>query len=191
MTFNVLLLIRYAVFAAFALAVLVALGSWLVRTRRLSPFGPVGRALRQLTDPLMRPLERRVVRAGGNPVQAGWWLVIGTAILGILVIAIAQWLLASWYSITGAPHAGGRSMLVLAIGVVYDILFFAILVRVLASWLGRGRYTRWLRPFYWLTDWLVEPIRRILPTAGPIDFSPLVALLVLWLLKQLVFQVLR
>ena len=138
-----------------------------------------------------RPVERRVVRVGGNPVQAGWWLVIGTAILGILVISVAQWLLASWYSITGAAHAGGRSMLVLAIGVVYDLLFFAILVRVLASWLGRGRYTRWLRPFYWLTDWLVEPIRRILPTAGPIDFSPLVALLVLWLLRQLVFQVLR
>ena len=38
MTFNVLLLTRYAMLAAFALAVLVALGSWLVRTRRLSPF---------------------------------------------------------------------------------------------------------------------------------------------------------
>jgi YggT family protein len=190
MTFNVLLLIRYAMFAAFALAVLVALGSWLVRTRRLSPFGPVGRALRQLTDPLMRPVERRVVRVGGNPVQAGWWLVIGTAILGILVIAIAQWLLASWYSLTSAAQAGGRGMLILAVGAVYDVLFFAILIRVVASWLGRGRYTKWLRPFYWLTDWLVEPIRRLLPTAGSFDFSPLVALLVLWLLKQLVFQVL-
>lgn len=184
-------LIRYVVFAVFALSVLVALGSWLVRTRRLSPFGPVGRTLRQLTDPLMRPVERRVVRVGGNPVQAGWWLVIGTAVLGILVISVAQWAQVSWFSVTGAAHAGGRSMLVLAIGVVYKILFFAILVRVVASWLGRGRYVRWLRPVYWLTDWLVEPIRRILPAAGPIDFSPLVALLVLWLLKQFVFQVLR
>jgi YggT family protein len=190
MTFNVLLLIRYAAFTAFALAVLVALGSWLVRTRRLSPFGPVGRALRQLTDPLMRPVERRVVRVGGNPVQAGWWLVIGTAVLGILVISLAQWLLTSWYSITGAAQAGGRGVLVLAVSVVYDLLFFAILIRVVASWLGRGRYTKWLRPFYWLTDWLVEPIRRILPATGPFDFSPLVALLVLWALKQFVFQVL-
>lgn len=191
MTFNVLLWIRYAVFAAFALAVLVALGSWLVRTRRLSPFGPVGRTLRQLTDPLMRPVERRVVRVGGNPIQAGWWLVIGTAILGILVISIAQWLLTSWSAVTGAARAGGRSVLVLMVSAAYDILFFAILIRVVASWLGRGRYTRWLRPVYWLTDWLVEPIRRMLPTTGPFDFSPLVALLVLWLLKQLVYQVLR
>lgn len=191
MRYTPLDLVRYAVVAAFGLSVLVALGSWLVRTRRLSPFGPVGRTLRQLTDPLMRPVERRVVRVGGNPVQAGWWLVIGTAILGILVVSLAQWLQTSWDSITGAARAGGRGVLDLVVRVAYDILFFAILVRVVASWLGRGRYTRWLRPAYWLTDWLVEPIRRILPTAGPIDFSPLVALLVLWLLKQFVFQVLR
>lgn len=190
MSANVLLLIRYTVFAVFALAVLVALGSWLVRTRRLSPFGPLGRALRQLTDPVMRPVERRVVRAGGNPVQAGWWLVIGVAILGVLIISLAQWLQGAWYSITGAAQMGGRGMLVLAVGVAYDVLFFAILIRVIASWLGRGRYVRWLRPVYWLTDWLVEPIRRILPSTGPIDFSPLVALLVLWVLKQFVFQVL-
>lgn len=190
MPYDLLVPIRYAVLAAFALAVLVALGSWLVRTRRLSPFGPVGRALRQITDPLMRPVERRVVRAGGNPVQAGWWLVIAVAIAGVLVISIAQWLRTSWYSISGAAHAGGRALLGLAIGLVYNVLFFAILIRVVASWVGRGRYTPWLRPVYWLTDWLVEPIRRLLPAAGPFDFSPLVALLVLWLLRLFVLGVL-
>lgn len=190
MPLDALVLIRYAVLAVFLLALLAALGSWLVRSRRISPFGPVGRALRQATDPLMRPVERRVVRAGGNPVQAGWWLVIAVAIVGVLVISLAQWLLTSWYSVTGAAHRGGRAMLVLAIQVVYDLLFFAMIVRVVASWLGRFRYSPWLRPVYWLTDWIVEPIRRILPTAGPIDFSPLVALLALYLLKLFVLGVL-
>jgi YggT family protein len=187
---RVLLLIRYAVFAVFALAVLVALASWLVRTRRLSPFGLVGRALRNATDPLMRPVERRVVRSGGNPVQAGWWLIIGVAIIGVLVVSLAQWIVNSMSTLTGTAHAGGRAMLVLAIGIVYDILFYAIVVRVIASWLGRFRYSPWLRPVYWLTDWIVEPIRRVLPAFGPFDFSPLVALLVLWALKQFVFLVL-
>jgi YggT family protein len=186
---RVLLLIRYAVFAAFLLAVLVVLGSWLVRTRRVSPFGLAGRALRNATDPLMRPVERRVVRSGGNPVQAGWWLIIGVAILGVLVVSLAQWVVNSMSRVSGAAHAGGHDMLVLAIGVVYDILFYAIVVRVVASWLGRFRYSPWLRPVHWLTDWIVEPIRRLLPAFGPIDFSPLVALLVLWALKQFVFLV--
>lgn len=187
---TVLLVIRYTVFAAFLLAVLVALGSWLVRSRRLSPFGALGRALRQVTDPVMRPVERRVVRAGGNPVQAGWWLVIGVAIVGVLVISLVQWALSSWDTLALAVHGGGRSMLYLALDVLFKVLIAAIFIRVIASWLGRFRYTWWLRPAYWLTDWMIEPIRRLLPPGGPIDWSPLLALLALWVLRRLVFGVL-
>src|SRR5256885_558020 len=71
--------LRYVVFAAFAASVLVALASWLVRTRRISPFGALGRTLRTASDPLIRPIETRLVRAGGNPVHAGWWLVVAVA----------------------------------------------------------------------------------------------------------------
>src|SRR2546426_493023 len=56
--------VRYGVFSLFVLSALVALASWLVRTRRLSPFGPVGRALRGATEPVLRPVERRLVRLG-------------------------------------------------------------------------------------------------------------------------------
>jgi len=161
-----------------------------VRTRKISPFGAAGRGLRQVTDPLLRPVERQVVRRGGNPAQAGWWLVIAIAIVGVLVVSLAQWVAESWENLTAAAGLGGRAILVLVVGVVYDVLFFAILVRVIGSWLGAFRYSRWMRPVYWLTDWLVEPIRRFLPAMGPFDFSPLVALLLLWVLKQFVMQVL-
>lgn len=182
--------VRYAVFAAFALAVLVAIASWLVRTRRVSPFGALGKTLRQATDPLMRPVERRVVRSGGNPIQAGWWLIIGVAILGVLVVSLAQWLVGAWYRLNGVASGGARDVTVLMVSIVFDVLYVAIFVRVIASWLGAFQYARWMRPFYWLTDWLIEPIRRILPPMGMVDLSPLVALLVLWLLKRLVFGVL-
>src|SRR2546428_12411736 len=75
--------VRYGVFSLFVLSALVALASWLVRTRRLSPFGPVGRALRGATEPVLRPVERRLVRLGGNPVHAGWWLVAVVAAGGV------------------------------------------------------------------------------------------------------------
>ena len=57
---------RYAVFGVVLLAALAAFGSWLVRTRRISPFSAFGRGLRSVTDPVLGPLERRVVRMGGN-----------------------------------------------------------------------------------------------------------------------------
>ncbi len=190
MSVTLLALIRYTVFAVFVLAVLVATGSWLVRTRRVSPFGPVGRGLRKMTDPLLRPVEGRVVRAGGSPAHAGWWLVIGVAIVGVLVVSLAQWLVNAWDSLTGAAHGGPRVVIALVVEIAFDLLFLAVFVRAIASWLSAFRYSRWMRPVYWLTDWLVEPIRRMLPPTGAFDFSPVVALVVLYVLKLFALRVL-
>src|SRR5207244_12642622 len=67
-------LARYAVFAVFALSVAIASASWLVRARHVSPFGTLGRMLRAASDPVIRPVEGRLVRLGGTPVDAGWWI---------------------------------------------------------------------------------------------------------------------
>ena len=66
----------------------------------------------------------------------------------------------------------------------------AILIRVLGSWLGVGRYNRWMRPFYSVTDWLVEPIRRRLPPFGALDLSPVAAYLLLLLLRGAILSAL-
>src|SRR5256885_6136122 len=80
--------LRYAVLGLVVLAALVALGSWLIRTRRVSPFGVLGRALRAITDPIVKPVERRLVRMGGNPVHAGGWLLVITAVAGVGVLSL-------------------------------------------------------------------------------------------------------
>ena len=185
-----LTIVRFVVLGVFLFAVLLAVMSWLVRTRRVSPFSAFGRGMRQVTDPLLHPIERLVVRRGGNPVQAGWWLVILVTVIGVLVVSLAQWIVDSWYDLTGAAHLGPRALIALGVGVIYDVLFVAILVRVIGSWLGAFQYSRWMRPVYWLTDWIVAPIRRLLPPVGMFDFSPLVALLLLWVLKQFVYRIL-
>lgn len=150
-----------------------------MRTRRVSPFSALGRGVRQITDPVMQPLERLVVRRGGNPVQAGWWLVILVAILGVVVLSLVQWGVGAWVSLSDAAQRGPKALLRNAVDVMYYVLIVALFVRVIGTWFGYFRYTRWMRPMYWLTDWIVEPLRRILPPMGQIDFSPLVAWLVL------------
>lgn len=189
---GVLIVARYAVFTAFAVAALAAAGSWLVRTRRLSPFSLLGRWLRWATDPLMRPIEARVVRLGGNPVNAGWWLVIGIAVAGVILLSLLSWILASAQRTYWAFSGGARGIAVFGVSAVYSLLVVAIIVRVIGSWFGLFAYSRWVRPAYRLTDWLVNPIRRLLPPVGGgmFDLSPLVAWLVLWLVKQVVLTVL-
>ena len=182
-------LVRYAVFAVFVLSVVVAFTAWLVRARRVSPFGALGRALRAASDPLIRPVEMRLVRLGGNPVNAGWWLVVVVALGGVVLLSLLDWAVGLFYGISAAAGGGPRAVLAFLIGALYSVLFAALLLRVIGSWFGLFRYSRWMRPAYAVTDWLVEPIRRLLPPMGALDWSPLVAWLVLWLLKQLLLNV--
>jgi len=156
-------LARYAVFGVFVLSVLIAFGSWLVRARHVSPFGALGRVLRAASDPVIRPVEGRLVRAGGNPVNAGWWLVVVVAISGVVLLSLLDWVVGTLYGLSAAAGGGPRAILAFLIGAVYSVLFAALLVRVVGSWFGAFRYSRWMRPAYALTDWLVEPIRRLLP----------------------------
>src|SRR5919106_834765 len=100
--------LRYVVFGLVALAALAALGSWLVRTRRVSPFGMLGRTLRSATDPIMRPVERRLVRMGGNPVHAGGWLIVITAIAGIVLLSLIGWLVQTVEAVHLAATGGPR-----------------------------------------------------------------------------------
>jgi YggT family protein len=175
---------RYVVFVAFGASVLVALAAWLVRTRRVSPFSVAGRALRAMSDPLIHPVETRLVRAGGSPVNAGWWLVVFVAAIGVILIAALNWLADVASGVIFAFSGGPRAGLALLIVLVYRVLVAALFVRVIAGWLGYHRYARWLRPVYALTDWVVEPLRRVLPPFGRFDWSPLAAWLVLMLLQR-------
>src|SRR5947208_16794461 len=97
-------LARYAVFTAFTLSVLIALASWLVRARHVSPFGALGRMLRAVSDPVIRPVEGRLVRLGGNPVNAGWWLGVVVAIGGVVLLSLLDWIVGAF---CGLARAGG------------------------------------------------------------------------------------
>ncbi|HTI04709.1 MAG TPA: YggT family protein [Gemmatimonadales bacterium] len=175
-------------FGLVVLAAFVALGSWLVRTRRVSPFGVLGRTLRTLTDPVLRPVERRLHRMGGNPANAGGWLIVLTAIAGIVLLSLLGWLAQTFYVAEAAANAGPKVTLTLIIFMVYRILVFALIVRVVAAWFGLFRYSKWIRPAYVLTDWIVEPLRRVVPPFGAMDITPLVAWLVLWFLRWVLLQ---
>ncbi|PYO92007.1 MAG: hypothetical protein DMD62_14410 [Gemmatimonadetes bacterium] len=176
---------RYTVFGLVAVAALIAFGSWLIRTRRVSPFGVLGRALRAVTEPIIRPVERRLVRMGGNPVHAGGWLVVATAVAGIVLLSVTGWLLSTVLIAHAAATAGPRQAVALVIDLAYKILFAALIVRVIAAWFGMYRHSKWIRPAYILTDWLVEPLRRVIPPVGGWDLSPIIAVFLLSILHQL------
>jgi YggT family protein len=173
--------LRYAVLLVAGLAVLGALGAMAVQTRKLNPFGPAARTIRRLTDPLLRPIERRVVRAGGNPQSAPWWLIGVAVVGGILVITAVEWLATQVLMLAAAAGGGPGSLLRVVVDWAFNLVMIALIVRILGSWLGAGRYSRWMRPFVFLTEWFLAPLRRVVPPFGIFDITPLIA----WFLLQL------
>ena len=184
-----LLIVRYAVFGLVAFAALAALTAMAVQRRVLNPFGRPARALRDLTDPLLKPIERRVLRAGGNPQSAPWWLVGGALVVGIVAVTAADWVAGEAATVMNAVSGGARSVAWLLADWAFNLLMFALIVRVIGSWIGLGAYSRWMRPFVLLTEWLLAPLRRLLPQFGMIDFSPIVAWFVLSLLRRAILNV--
>ena len=181
MTPDPLLPLRYVVLAVAGVAALGAFAAMAVQARAVSPFGRTARLIRRLTDPLLTPIERRIVRAGGNPQTAPWWLIGIAVVGGIVVITLVEWLAAQAFSIEAAARFGGGSLLRLLVDWAFNLVMIALVVRILGSWVGAGPYTRWMRPFVLLTEWLLAPLRRVVPPFGPFDLTPLIA----WILLSL------
>lgn len=176
-------LVRYAAFVIFAASAVVAVAAWAVRSRRVNPFGRTGRALRGLTDPVLRPVEHWLVRNGGNPQNAGWWLFAVALVGGIIVVSLVGWL-AGQLAFASRFATSGRGAFKLLVYYAGQLVLLALIVRVFASWFGAFRYTWWMRPFYFLTDWVIEPLRKVVPTFGMFDITPIIA----WLALQIVLS---
>jgi YggT family protein len=181
---------RAIVVLALVYASVVALTHWAVRRRKIGPFGFWPRMVRRASDPVLLPLERRVMRAGGSPQDAPLWLFGIVIVGGLLLLSLTGWLINMSGTLAAMAYAGPRAWVRLLVSWAFSLVMLAIFVRVIASWFGVGPYRPWMRPVVLLTDWIVEPVRRILPPMGMIDFSPMVAWLILWVLRSFVLGLL-
>lgn len=178
--------VRTIVVVALAYASVVALTHWAARSRRINPFGAWSRFMRKVSDPVLLPLERRIIRAGGSPQNAPLWLLGVVIGAGLVLLSLTSWLIGTAAGVMMIADGGPRVWVRVLVDAIFTVLMAAILIRVIGSWLGIGPYRRWMRPFYALTNWLIHPIRRILPPMGMIDFSPMVAWLVLYVVRGFV-----
>ncbi len=172
-----------------AVAVGIAVGlSWAVRTRRISPFGGVARFVRKRIDPLFAPMERRIVRAGGMPSHAPWWTLAAVVVSGIVLLSLLGFLGGQIAGMALAMRSGGRGLYALLVTWTFGLLQLALFVRVISSWFQLSPYSRWIRWSFVLTEWFLAPLRRVIPSFGMIDLTPLVAYFGLQLLEAVLVR---
>ena len=67
------------------------------------------------------------------------------------------------------------------------ILIIAIFIRVILSWIpmGGSQFSPLVAIIYQITEPVLAPLRRIIPRFGMFDFTPTVALIILFAIAQL------
>ncbi len=176
-------LVRIGVGVVVVILAIIALLDWMVRSRKVNAFHPIARFLRQTVGPILIPVERRVVGAGGLPSAAPLWALAFSIIAGIVIITIIDFvigqLLGAWMAMRGGP----RGIYEILVRWTFTILQVALVIRVLTSWLPISPYSKWIRWVFPLTEPILSPLRQFVPRLGMFDITPIVAFFLLRFLE--------
>ncbi len=80
------------------------------------------------------------------------------------------------------------------VNILVNVLLIAIVARALMSWFpqpGQGSPFFIIRQMiYQITDPIIEPIRKVMPSTGMLDLSPMVAMILLIVIQRVLGRIL-
>jgi YggT family protein len=141
---------------------------------------PICQFLYRSTHPLLTPLARALPS----------WRGLNLAVLALAFAAEVVKLLLLCATLGFVPHPGGLLLLALAELLDFALMLYIVLIIgwALMSMLGADRAHPLVPLASQLTQPVLRPLQKRLPTPGGIDFSPAVAVLVLLLARALLLQ---
>lgn len=181
---------RYVLVALAGIFAVFCIIDWMVRTRRVNMFGPLARFSRSRIDPVLEPIERKIVGAGGNPASAPLWALAVVVVGGILLISVLDFVRAEVLGLAFAMQSGPSGIFRLLVSWTFDFLRIAILIRVVSSWLPISPYSPWIRWAYVVSEPILRPLRQVIPAIGPIDITPIIAYFLIGFLQGAVLRLL-
>ena len=131
-------------------------------------FNPVASKLNRTTDPLVLPFRKLL-----PPSRFDIGAVIVAAIIALFVAFILI------PGTVALPIA-----LLMLISVWLNTVFYAILITVIGSWLQTDPRQPVMQIALSCCEWLMAPLRRIIPPVGMLDFTPMAALFLIYLAQQ-------
>lgn len=153
----------------------------------VNPFTWHARTVRSLSDPLLNPVRRAIMGFGFQPNLAPLVVILIAILLGWFAVQLAQSILNTAAGVIVTFQMGRFIALVgyIILGAlnVYELLIF---LRIIFSWGMVSYRNRLMRFLVNATDPILLPLRRIIPPLGMMDISPIVAVLIIWLLEKAV-----
>lgn len=167
----------------FGIYILVVMLRFLLQLTRADFYNPVSQFIVKATAPLLNPLRRVIPGLAGidlASVVLMWLLQSLELALVIIVSGMGANLVATlaW----AVPEL---------IDLAINIFLFSILIQVILSWINPGTYNPALSLIHSLTEPLLRPARKLIPPISGLDFSPIIVMVGLTLLKMLLLPPLQ
>lgn len=174
----------YAVVAVITGIILLMALRLLITYADMNPFSRTAISIKRWSDPLVVPVRLSLARMGFDAKFAPLITILITILLGWLALQFVGAVLATARGVVLSLRVGSIIALIgyLLYGLlaVYSLLIF---MRIILSW-GASYTNRLMRFLVQVTEPLLGPFRRIVPTVGMFDISPMVALLVIRLFQE-------
>ena len=165
---------------AFSAYIFIVLTRFVLQLARADFYNPISQFVLKATNPLLKPLRRVVPGYGGLDV-ASLVLVVVLIILKAITILSIQ--------VGGFPSGIGGQLILYSLrelaAVILNYIFWAVLLRVILSWVAPDPYNPVVRIVVQIPEPVMAPVRKLLPPMGGFDLSPLVVLLGIQLLQIL------
>ncbi len=162
-------------FGLFILAVLLRL---LLQIVRGDFYSPIAQILVRLTNPAVLPLRRAIPGFFGVDF-ASVVLVVGLQVLELYLVA---WIQSVNPALPGILLLAFAELLKLTI----YVFLFAILIRVILSWVSPYGDNPALDVLINLTEPVLRPARRLIPAVAGLDLSPIAVLIFMQLALMLI-----
>ncbi len=156
---------------------------FLLQLTKADFYNPISQFVVKVTSPVLRPLRHFIPGFRGLDISSlvlAW--LVKTAVL-FLVGLLGGLGLASIGAIIWSIPA--------LVELILDVLLYAIIIRVILSWVNPDPYNPMIRLLDTLTDPVMDPVRRRLPPIGGLDLSPIAVTIGLVLLQMLLVPPLK
>lgn len=142
---------------------------------------PLLALIAKLTNPPLKPICRIIPTLHGVDLAA---------VVLLLLLEVAKFTLMLWLQAGVLPNFLGLLVLAFAelLNQLINIFFYAILALAILSWLSPLAHGPLVEILYRLSEPLMKPVRRFIPTVSGFDLSPIPVLIFLKLLTIIVVQ---
>ncbi|MFD2113948.1 YggT family protein [Thiorhodococcus fuscus] len=167
----------------FGLYTAVVAMRFLLQWVRADFYNPISQFVVKITSPVLRPLRRIIPGYGGLDLSA--------LVLVWLLTAIELGLLALLLGLDRSPFGALGWAIPNVVELFINIFLFAVLIRVILSWVNPDPYNPAVALLERITDPVMRPAQRLIQPIGGIDLSPMLVMVGLVLLNMLLIPPLR